>query len=51
MAEQFSSEKMLELLFDNDFYLSSSCSSDQGCSEGPFYLGNNELHPRDLIEQ
>ena len=33
MAEQFCSEKVLELLFDNDFYLSGGCSSDKECSE------------------
>ena len=39
---------MLELLFDNDFYLSGGCRSDEECSEGPCYLGNDELHPRAL---
>ena len=48
MAEQFSSEKVLELLFDNGFYLSGGCSSDEECSESPSYLGNDELHPQDL---
>ena len=42
-AEQFSNKKVLELLLDNDFYLSDSCSSDEECSEGPSYLGNDEL--------
>ena len=39
---------MLELLFNNDFYLSGGCSSDEECSEGQSYLGNDELHPQDL---
>ena len=39
---------MLELLFDNDFYLYDSCSSDEECSEGPSYLRNDELHPQEL---
>ena len=39
---------MLELLFDDDFYLSDGCSSDEECSEGPSYLRNDELHPQDL---
>ena len=39
---------MLELLFDDGFYLSGGCSSDEECSEGPSYLGNDELHPQDL---
>lgn len=34
-AEQFSSEIVLELLFDDDFYLSDGFSSDEECSEGP----------------
>ena len=53
-AEQFSSVKVLELLFDNDFYLPGGCSSDEECSEGPSNLGNDYLHPQDLnayIEQ
>ena len=24
------------------------CSSNEECSEGPSYLGNDELHPQDL---
>ena len=48
MAEQFSSEKVLELLFDDDFYLSGGCSSDEECSKRPSYLGNDEQHPQDL---
>ena len=51
MAEQFSSEKVLELLFDDGFYLSGGCSSDEECSKHPSYLGNDELHPQDLTEQ
>ena len=47
-TEQFSSEKVLELLFYDDFYLTGGCSSDEECSEGPSYLGNDELHPQDL---
>ena len=45
-AEQFS--RVLELLFDSDFYLSGGCSSDEECSEGPSYVGYDELHPQDL---
>ena len=37
---------MLELLFDDDFYLSGGCTSDEECSEGPSYLGNDKLHPQ-----
>ena len=48
MAEQFTSEKVLELQFDDGFYLSGGCSSNEECSEGPSYLGNIELHPQDL---
>ena len=39
---------MLELLFDDGFYPSDGCSSDEGCSEVPSYLGNDELHPQHL---
>ena len=39
---------MLELLLDDDFYLTGGCSSDEECSEGPLYLGNDELHPQHL---
>ena len=42
-AEQFSSEKLLELLFDDDFYLSGGCSSDDEYIEDPSHLGNDEL--------
>ena len=46
MAEQFSSEKCWSsYVFNFDFYLSGDCSSDGGCSEGPSYLRNDELHP------
>ena len=38
----------MELLFDNDFYLSDGCSSDEDCSEGPSYLGNDELHSQNM---
>ena len=47
--ENFSSEKVLELLFYGDFYLSDVCSSDEEYSEGPSYLGNDELHPQDAL--
>ena len=47
MAEQFSSEKILELVFD-DVFMSDGCSSDEECSEVPSYLGNDELHPQYL---
>ena len=46
MAEQFSSEKVLELQFDDGFYLSGGYCSDEECSEGLSYLGNDELHLR-----
>ena len=48
MAEQFSSEKLLNFLFDDDFYLSLGCNSNEECSEVPSDLGNNELHTQDL---
>ena len=38
-----SSERVLELLFVDDFELSGGCGSDEDCSEGPSYLGNDEL--------
>ena len=28
--------------------MSGDCSSDEECSEGPSYLGNDELHLQDL---
>ena len=34
MVKWFSSEKVLDILFDNDFDLSDGCSSDEECSEG-----------------
>ena len=37
MAERFSSKKVLERLFDDGFYLSDGCSSDEECSEVPRY--------------
>ena len=42
MAEQFSSEKVLELLFNDGFYISDGCSSDEECSKGPSYQANDE---------
>ena len=39
---------MLELLFDNGFYLSDGYSSDEDCIVIPSYLENDELHPQDL---
>ena len=48
MAKRFSTETVLELLFDDDLHLSDGCSSDEECSEGPSYLGNDELHPQEL---
>ena len=47
MDKRFTSERVLELLFDDDFE-SDGCGSDGGCSEGPSYLGNNELHLEEL---
>ena len=44
MTEQFSRNYVFELLFDEDFYLSDACSSDEECSEGPSYLEKYELH-------
>ena len=38
----------MELLFDDVFYLSDGCSSEEECSEVPSYLGHEELHPQDL---
>ena len=38
----------MELLFDDGFYLSGGCSSDEECSEGPSYLRNDDLLSRDL---
>ena len=43
MDERFTSERVLELLFDDDFELLDGCDSDEDCSEGPSYLGNDEL--------
>ena len=48
MAKQFSSEKVLDLLFDDGFALSDGGSSNEECSEVPSYLGNDELHPQDV---
>ena len=44
----FSRKKVLELIFDNGFYLSDGCSSDEECSEVHSYLGNDELHTQVL---
>ena len=48
MDERFTSERVLELLFDDDFELSDSYDSDEDCSEGPTYLGNDELQLEEL---
>ena len=48
MDERFTSERVLELLFDDDFELSDGCDSDKDCSEGPSYLGNDELQLEEL---
>ena len=48
MVEWFSSEKVLDLLLDDDFDLSDSCSTNEECTEGSSQLGNDELHPQDL---
>ena len=45
MDERFS-ERVLELLFDDDFELLDGCGSDEDCSEGPF--GNDELQLEEL---
>ena len=47
MVEWFSSEKVLDLLLDDDFDLSDSCSTNEECTEGSSQLGNDELHPQD----
>ena len=43
MDERFTSERVLELLFDDDFKLSDGCGSDEDCCEGTSNLGNDEL--------
>ena len=43
MDERFTCERFLELLFYDDFELLDGCGSDEDCSEGPSYLGNDEL--------
>ena len=48
MDERFTSEIVLELLFDDDFELSDGCDSDEDCSEGPSYLGNEECQLEEL---
>ena len=48
MDERFTSERVLELLFDDGFELSDGCDSGEDCSEGPSYLGNNELQLEEL---
>ena len=48
MAERFSRDRVLDLLFDSDFDLSDGDSSDEDSGEGPSYLGNDELHPLEL---
>ena len=48
MDERFTSKRVLELLFDDDFELLDGCSSDKDCSEGPSYLGNDELQLEEL---
>ena len=39
---------MLDLLFDNDFYMSGGRSSDEECNGGLSYLGNDKLYTQDL---
>ena len=48
MDECFTSERVLELLIDDNFELSDGCGSDKDCSEGPSYLGNAELQLEEL---
>ena len=43
MDERFTSERVFEHLFYDDFELSDGCGSDDDCNEGPSYLGNDEL--------
>ena len=38
----------MELLFDDDFELLDGCDCDEDCSEGPSYLGNDELQLEEL---
>ena len=48
MDERFTSERVLKLLYDDDLELSDGCGSDEDCSEGPSYLGNDELQLEEL---
>ena len=48
MDERTSERVFLELLFDDNFELSDGCGSDEDCSEGPSYLGNDELQLEEL---
>ena len=48
MDERFTNKRVLELFFDDDFELSDGCGSDEDCSEGPSYLGNDELQLEEL---
>ena len=38
----------MEFLFDDDFKLLDGCGSDEDCSEGLSYLGNDELQLEEL---
>ena len=48
MDECFTCESVLELLFDDDFELSDGCGSDENRSDGPSYLGNDDLQLEEL---
>ena len=39
---------MDERFLHDDFELLDDCGSDEDCSEGPSYLGNNELQLEEL---
>ena len=49
MDERFTSERVLELLFDDDFELLDGCGSDQDCSEGPSTLGMMNFNLRSCM--
>ena len=48
MDKRFTSERVLELLFDDDFELLDGCGSDEDRSESPSYFGNDELQLEEL---
>ena len=48
MDKRNTSERVLELLFYDDFELLDGCGSDEDYCEGPSYLGNDELQLEEL---